>query len=467
MPEQTKGPLILGGHPDLTVAELLRQQKPDVVNSVLIIGGGIAGIQAVLDVAEAGFTAYIVESEPSLGGKMAMLDKTFPTNDCSICMGSPKMLDTVVNTNIQLLTYAEIKEVKGSVGDFTVLVTEKARHVRDDCTACGKCEEVCIVKAPSEFDQGMVQRKAIYLPFPYAVPRVFTLDMDNCRKYGGGCRACIIACRDEEGKNCIDFWQRPKTRKLHVGSIIVATGYEMLNPSVIPEYGYGEYKNVITGLQFERLLNATGPTGGKIQRPSDGERPQKIAFIQCVASRDARGRTYCSKVCCMYATKQAVLTKEHYPDLEVYIFYIDRRFYGKGHWSLYRRAAEMGVRYIRSRPSKIVELSDHDLKIKYENSETGQLEETRVGMIVLSTSLVPPRSNEKLSRILGISLDESSFFKEVDPLTRPFETEVEGIYICGFCREPADISESVAQASGAAAKAVSALIKSGAGREQK
>lgn len=466
MPEQAKPASIEHSHHDSGETTPVSEVQSQGNDSVLIIGGGIAGIQAALDIAEAGFSVYIVESDPSLGGKMAMLDKTFPTNDCSICMESPKMLDTVVNNRIQLFTYSEIKEIKGTAGDFTVKVAEKPRYVKDDCTACGKCEEVCIVKAPSEFDQGITQRKVIYLPFPYAVPRVFTLDMENCRKYGGGCRSCVIVCRDEEGKNCIDFWQRPRTREVHVGSIIVATGYEMLDPSVITEYGYGKHKNVISALQYERLLNATGPTGGRILRPSDSEKPRSIAFLQCVASRDTRGKQYCSKVCCMYATKQAVLTKEHHPDMEVFVYYIDRRFYGKGHWSLYQRALEMGVRYIRSRPGKVVELGDQDLKIKYENSETGQLEEAKVGMLILSASLAPAGSNQKLARILGISLDEHHFFKEVDPLTKPFETGVEGIYICGFCREPSDISESVAQASGAAARAVRTFVRNRVRRKQ-
>lgn len=435
-------------------------------NSVLVIGGGIAGIQAALDIAEAGYTAYIVEAQPTLGGKMALLDKTFPTNDCSICMEAPKMLDTVVNPNIHVLSYCEIREVKGSVGNFTVTIEMKPRYVKDECTACGKCNEACIVKAKNEFEQNMTERKAIYLPFPYAVPRVFTLDMENCRKYGGGCRACVVACRDEEGKNCIDLWQRPKTKRLPVGSIIVATGYEMLSPVAILEYGFGVYKNVITALQLERLLNATGPTGGKLLRPSDGAEPEGIAFIQCVASRDLRGKQYCSKVCCIYATKQAVLAKEHHPDPPVSIFYIDRRFYGKGHWSLYQRAEQMGIEYIRSRPSKITELSNHNLKVRYEDSETGKVEEKKAGMIVLSVALAPPEGNRRLAKILGIPQDGSGFFAEAAPLKRPFETGVEGVYVCGFCREPSDISQAVAQASGAAAKAITALLRSRVKRSQ-
>ncbi len=436
-------------------------------NSVLIIGGGIAGIQAGLDVAEAGLTAYILESQPTLGGKMALLDKTFPTNDCSICMESPKMLDTVVNPNIQLLTYCELKEAKGSVGNFTVSIEVKPRYVKEDCTACGKCSEVCIVKTGSEFEQNMTERRAIYLPFPYAVPRIFTLDMENCRKYGGGCRACVVVCRDEEGKNCIDLWQRSRTRKLTVGSIIVATGYDMVSPAAIPEYGFGVYENVVTGLQFERLLNATGPTAGKLLRPSDGAEPEGIAFIQCVASRDLRGKPYCSKVCCMYATKLAVLAKEHHAELPVSLFYIDRRYYGKGHWSLYRRAERMGAEYIRSRPSKVVELGNQDLRIRYEDSETGRVGERKVGLLVLCTALAPSENNKGLAKILGTPLDQSGFFAEVDPLRRPFETAVEGIYLCGFCQEPLDIAESVASASGAAAKAVLAILKSRVGVGQR
>jgi len=425
--------------------------------AVLVIGGGIAGIQAALDLAEAGQKVYLVEKEASIGGKMSLLDKTFPTNDCSICMESPKMLDVLANDNIELLAYAEVAEVNGTVGQFSVKIARKARYVKDDCTACNRCEEVCIVKVKNELDRGISERKAIFLPSPYAVPRVYVLDMDNCRKYGGGCRLCVVVCRDEEGKNCIDFWQRSRTLQIEVGSIIVATGFETLEPTMIGEFAYGRYPNVITSLQYERLINASGPTGGHLARPSDGQQPKSVAFIQCVGSRDLRAARYCCKVGCMYAAKQAVVTREHYPEVELYIFYMDRRAYGKGHWGLYRRAERSGIHYVRSRPARIQLLPGGALRLGYEDTERGRLQELEVDLLVLSTALLAGESNQRLAATLGVGIDDEGFFAEVDPLRRPFETAVEGIYVCGASRQPVDIAETVAQASGAAAKAMLAL----------
>jgi heterodisulfide reductase subunit A len=392
---------------------------------------------------------------------MARLDKTFPTNDCSICIEAPKMVDVLRHPNIELLTYSEVKEVKGSVGNFKVKILKKPRYVIEDkCNGCGKCEEVCIVSVPSEFDLGTKLRKAIYLPFPQATPKLYTLDMDNCKKFGGGCRDCVSACRDL-GLNAVDFWQRKKELEIEVGSIVVATGFEYLEPTMRPEYGYGIYKNVLTSLQYERILCASGPTSGQIVRPSDKEKPSKVAWIQCVLSRDTKvGKSYCSRVCCTYATKEAMITKERDPSIETYVFYIDRRTYGKGFEEYVRRAEKLGVKYIRSKPGEVLEdPKTRDLTIRYENMETGEVEELKVNLLVLCSAMVPSRGNEELAKILGIEVDEDGFFKSAKPWKAPFETNVEGIYLAGSCQEPMDIPDSISQASGAAAKAVTPLVE--------
>ena len=390
---------------------------------------------------------------------MAQLDKTFPTNDCSICIEAPKMVDVLRHPNIELLAYSEVKEVEGAVGNFTVKILKKPRFVREDkCNACGECEKVCIVKVPSEFDMGIAQRKAIYRPFGQAVPNVFTLDMDSCKKFGGGCRDCIAAC-EKEGANAVDFWQKEEILDIKVGSIVVATGYNLLEPT--GKYGYGKYKNVLLSLQYERMLCAAGPTSGHIIRISDEMPAKKVAWIQCVLSRNVKiGKEYCSKICCMYATKEAILTKEHEPDAETFIFYIDRRTYGKGYEEYSKRAEyKYDVKYVRSIPGEVSEdLETGDLLIRYENIETNTIDTLRVDLLVLCPPIVPNDEHAKLAEILGIELDEDGFFKLIDP-SRPFETSVNGVYLCGTCQGPMDISDSVAQASAAAAKAVSPLTE--------
>jgi heterodisulfide reductase subunit A len=449
--------------------------------AVLVIGGGIAGIQAALDVAEWGFKVYLLDSAPSIGGIMAGLDKTFPTNDCSICIEAPKMMEVKRHPNIELLTYCEVIGLRGSIGNFEVEILKKPRFVDEEkCNGCGKCTEVCPVEAPNEFDLGLGKRKAIYTPFPQAIPNVKVLD-PRCQegKYKdlGACvgtcvvscttctscpiAKCIRACR-EEGRNAIMLWQRPKRLKINVGSIIVATGFEHLNPITISNYGYGVYKNVITARHYERLLCASGPTNGEILRPSDGKVPEKIAWIQCVGSMDKRtGVEYCSKICCMNATKQAIITKEHNPKIEAYIFYTQLKTYGKGFWEFFERAKRLGVKYIMSRPAEIKEdPRTRDLVIVYEDLQTNELKELEVDMVVLSTAIVPAKKNKELAKVLGIELDEHGFFKAKDPY-HPLETNVEGIYICGGCTGPKDISESVIEASAAAALAVRAILSHG------
>jgi len=448
--------------------------------AVLIIGSGVAGIQAALDVADRDFKAYLLDSSPSIGGIMASLDKTFPTNDCSICIEAPKMVEALRHPNIELLTYCEVKQVEGSVGNFKVSILKKPRYIDEEkCCGCGKCTEACPITLPSEFDYGIGNRKAVYLPFPQAVPMKNTLDprcrKGEYRKIGSCIGTCIIDCSQcrecqiakcvhachEEGRDAVMLWQKPKKIEIEVGSIIVATGFEVLKPTIKTNYGYGAYRNVILAPQFERIQCASGPTSGKITRPSDNEPPKKIAWIQCVGSMDARtGIKYCSKICCAYTTKQAMITKEHNPAVETYIFYTQLKTYGKGFWEYFQRAKELGIKYIRGRPAEIKEdPKTKNLLIEYEDLDACKPKEIRVDMVVLSSAIVPVKGNKELARTLKIDLDECGFFKEKEPFSSPLGTNVEGVFLCGGCMGPRDIPESVSEASAAAAKAVSAIIR--------
>lgn len=448
--------------------------------AVLIIGGGIAGIQASLDIADRGFKAYLLDASPSIGGIMASLDKTFPTNDCSICIEAPKMVEALRHPNIELLTYSEVKRVEGSVGNFKVSILKKARYIDEEkCRGCGKCSEACPIKVPNEFDHGIGTRKAIYLAFPQAVPMVNTLD-PLCRKgeyqkQGGCIGTCVIDCSQcrkcpiakcvqachEEGRDAVMLWQRPKKIDIEVGSIILATGFEVLNPAIKSNYGYGVYKNVVLATQFERILCASGPTAGMISRPSDGKHPRKIAWIQCVGSMDVRtGIEYCSKICCAYTTKEAIITKEHSPEIETYIFHTNLKTYGKGFWEYFQRARELGVKYVRGRPADIKEdPKTQDLVIAYEDLDSNEPKELKVNMVILSSAIVPSKGNKKLAEMFGIELDKYGFFKEKDPFSSSLETNVKGIFLCGCCMGPKDIPESCSEASAAAAKAVGSIIR--------
>lgn len=430
------------------------REKP----SVLIIGGGIAGIQASLDLADRGLGVYLVEKTPSIGGRMAQLDKTFPTMDCSICILAPKMIECSRHPNITLLTYSEVQEVQRLEGGFKVKVLKKPRYVNEDlCVGCGKCVEKCPINVPNEFDMGLGYRKAIYMPFVQAVPRKMTIDKEHCLFFTKGvCKVCERFC----DAKAVDFNQKPEEITLNVGAIIVATGFDLFNPSRISEYGYGNYKNVITALELERLVCASGPTRGVLERPSDKKHPKRVAFIQCVGSRDLnRGYAYCSAVCCMFATKESLILKEHDPDIEVYIFYSELKVFGKGFQEFVNRARdEWGVKYIRGRPGEIKENPrTNDLIIRYENTVSRKAEELKVDLVVLCPALIPTDSNEKLAKILGAELDEYGFFKSEDLLFAPVDTNVPGVFTCGYCQGPKDIPESVAQASGAAARAAEAI----------
>jgi heterodisulfide reductase subunit A len=440
-----------------------------IQGSVMVIGAGVAGMQAALDVAEQGFRVYIVEKSPSIGGRMAQLDKTFPTNDCAMCTEGPKMVEVLRHPNIELLTYSEVKKVSGSVGNFKVTVKRKARYVDESkCIGCGKCAEVCRMKGrfPNEFDMGISRRGAVYVPFPQASPLIYTIDGENCifitkGKCGGEPQpACVSACE----RNAINLQQKESEVELDVGTIIVATGFDVLEPKALKEFGYGTYKNVLTALQYERLISASGPTSGRIIRPSDGKEPHKIAWIQCVGSRGANlGNAYCSRICCMYATKEALVTMDHHPEAKPRIFYIDVRAYGKGFEEYYKRAEKAGVTYIRGIPGEVREKKNGNLIVKYENTLKGQAEEEEVELLVLSSAMNPSASNRELASVLGIELDDAGFFKEKSPHA-PLETTREGIFVCGCAQGPKDIPDSISQALGAASKAA-IPIKDARGRE--
>jgi len=422
---------------------------------VMIIGGGIAGIQASLDLADMGIKVHLVEKQPGIGGHMAKLDKTFPTNDCAICILSPKMADCFGHQNINVMTYSEIKAVDGEVGDFRVQVTKKARYVKEDeCTGCGECVEKCPTRIPDEFNMGLSNRKAIYLYFLQSVPRIMTIDKGNCLKLTRNrCGICQQVC----DKDAVDYEQQDQDVELNVGAIVLATGFSLVDVLPLQRYGYSRIQNVITSLEYERLSSASGPTGGHLERPSDHRVAKKLAFIQCVGSRDTRRSRYCSSVCCMHSTKEAILASEHESGTQSFIFYTDLRAAGKGFQKYIRRAQEeYNVTYVRSRIGEINENWNGDPVIRYEDTETDEVHRMAVDLAILAPSLTPVRCSAELAEVLDIELDEYGFFK-----TDPYfcsETTRKGIFACGYCRDPMDIPESVTSASSAAASAASIVL---------
>jgi heterodisulfide reductase subunit A len=419
----------------------------------LIIGGGVAGIQAALDLADTGYKVFLVEKEPSIGGMMARIDKTFPTMDCSICILAPKMSDVGHHPNIELLTNSEVSEVKGYIGNFHVRVLKKPRYVTKDCSACGECAKVCPIVAPNEFDVGLASRHGIYTPFAQAVPATYIIDMNQCLNKDGVvvCDKCMKACE----RKAVVFEMKPETLELEVGTIVVATGADVFDPSVLPNYGYGRFPNVITSLEFERLINAGGPSGGHLIRPSDKQIPKRVAFIQCVGSRtDKNGRLYCSNVCCMNTIKDSLLIKEHWPDTEIYVFYVDIRAYGKGFEDLYKRARKTGVKFIRGLPAEIKEDKRiHNLWLIGENTLQKELYKINVDMAILSVGLESRKDSETIQRLLTLSRDQDGFFLEAHPKLRPVDAATGGVFFAGCAESPKDIKDSVTQASAAAARA--------------
>ena len=420
------------------------------IGAALVVGGGVAGIQASLDMADSGFKVYLIDQEPSVGGVMAQLDKTFPTNDCSMCILSPKLVATGRHPNISILTNAEIVGLSGEAGNFEVKLRRKSRYVNEEkCNGCGLCAQKCPIEAIDVFNESLSRRGAIYVKYPQAVPLKFMIDREKCI----GCSTCVEICKAK----AIEYDQKETVVPLRVGSIVLAPGFESFDAKLKSEYGYGRFQNVVTSIEFERILSASGPYGGLVLRPSDGEIPKKVAFVQCVGSRDAQiGNNYCSSACCMYGMKEAVIAKEHTPvELDCTIFYMDIRAFGKEFDAYYNRAKEeYKIEFIRSRIASIDEdPSTGNLLLRYVENEEPKTEE--FNMVVLSTGMTPPKDAEKMSKVLGIKLNKYNFCQT--ETFSPIETSKNGIYVCGAFAAPKDIPESVAQASGAAAKAMSII----------
>lgn len=435
-------------------------------NAVLIIGGGIAGIQAALDLADQNIQAYLVEKKPSVGGHMAMFDKTFPTLDCSACILTPKMVELEKNPNIHLYTYSEVIGIEGSIGNFKVKIIQKPRYVQEDkCKSCGDCADICPIEVGNEFDRGFGIRKAIYIPFSQAIPLVYTIDKDSCIN----CKLCSNVCKAK----AIDYDQEPQIIELNVSAIILATGYDLFDVNfkkAYSNYGYGKYSNVITTLDFERFLNVTGPSCGHPIRLSEGKIPKKIAFIQCVGSRDPnQGKAYCSRICCMASIKQAILAKEHIIDCDSYVFYIDLRTFGKGYEEFFNLAKERyGINFIRGKVSEIIEDSKtKNLIIKVENTELGEFINIDVDLVILSAGTVISNGSIQIREILENKfqipiIDNDGFFIQLHPEVSSTETNIPGILATGFAVGPRDIPDTVAYSSAAVTKA--ALIAKGENR---
>jgi heterodisulfide reductase subunit A2 len=431
----------------------LNEIKVPVTKTALVIGGGIAGIQASLDIANTGHKVIMIEKDPSIGGHMSQLSETFPTLDCSQCILTPRMVEVAQHPNITLYTYAELESLEGFIGNFKAKIRRKSKSLDEKlCTGCGLCTTKCPVKKiPSEFNEGLGKRTAIYVPFPQAVPNKPVIDRKNCTYYiKGKCKVCEIVCPT----GAIRFDQEDQIMEVEIGAIVIATGFTVKQTDFFPEYGYGKYADVITGLQFERLASASGPTLGEIRRPSDGKVPEKIVFLACAGSRDpAKGIPYCSKICCMYIAKHAMLYQHKVHGGKSYVFYMDIRAGGKQYEEFVRRAIEDdGVNYIRGRVSRIYEKNGKLIVNGVDTLLNAMPVEIEADMVVLATAGVANDGAEELAQKLHISYDPYKFFAEAHPKLKPVETNTAGIFLAGACQAPRDIPESVAMASGAAVK---------------
>lgn len=447
---------------------LIEGETP-MTKRALVIGGGIAGITAALDIADAGFPVDIVEKDYTVGGKMAKLDKTFPTLDCASCIVTPKMTEVSQNPNIRILSYSEVAGVKGYIGNFEVDIKRHPRYVDETkCTGCGACIEKCPnKKVPNAFNLNLNNRKAIDIPFAQAVPKVAAISADYCLHIKGMkngkdnvCGFCEKAC----AAGAINFHQEETMLTEKYGAIIVATGYNPISLEKFDEYAYSQSPDVVSSLEFERLCNASGPTNGHLLRPSDGKEPKNIVFVQCVGSRcsadSTKGHEYCSKICCMYTAKHAILTRDHYPDTNITVFYIDVRTPGKNFDEFYRRAVEQyGVHYIKGQVGKVTPLSDGTLDVQGSDLILNRQVHIKADMIVLAASIEADKSARPLATMLTTSMDNNDFFLEAHAKLRPVESPTAGIFLAGCCQGPKDIPETVAQSSGAAAKAICLLVK--------
>ncbi|MGP8320765.1 MAG: CoB-CoM heterodisulfide reductase HdrA2 [Methanosarcinaceae archaeon] len=434
--------------------EPLKSKTIKINKDVLVIGGGVAGIEAALNLADSGFHVYMVEKESTIGGKMALLNEVFPTNDCSICVLAPKMTDVQNHSDIDLFTFSEITKITGSIGNFQVNGIKKPRYVSEDkCKGCvEECSRVCPVEISNPFDFGLGKAKAIYMPIPQAVPQVVCIDSEYCV----GCGLCKQACPAD----AIDYDQKNEPFSLTVGAIIVATGYQLFDASRKEEYGYGIYPDVVTNMELERMLNASGPTRGKVVVPSSGEVPGRVAFIQCVGSRDATvDNTYCSRVCCMSAIKNAIMLKERYPDIEIVIHYIDIRASGEMYEEYYERTQSMGVDFIRGKVAQVSENTDGNLLLRFEDTLESKILEETYDLVVLSTGMEANRHADNISKMLNLSRRPDRFFSSAHPKMRPVDAHINGIFIAGCASGPKEIQVSIAQGGAAAARVVRLLNK--------
>ena len=440
--------------------EPLEARTVPVEPRVLVVGGGVAGIQAALDMADAGTKVVMVERKQSIGGRMAQLDKTFPTLDCSACILTPKMVSVASHPNITLHTYSEVEEVSGYVGNFTVKIRRRARYVDEHtCTACGVCIDKCPKKTPSEFDEGQALRKAIYRLFPQAVPGKPVIDEGLCTYFQNGkCRVCERFC--EVG--AIRWDDKDEIVEVKVGAILVATGYDLINGNRLARWGYGKYDNVLTGIEFERLNNATGPTGGKIVL-KDGSTPKSVAILHCIGSRDRNFKEYCSRTCCMYALKFAHLIREK-THADVYDFYIDMRCFGKGYEEFYHRLQEEGVTFVRGKAAYVTDqaLLDEEkgkLVVSVEATTLATNLRVPVDLVILASAMTPQPDAEAVARLFGIGRSPDGFFMEKHPKLEPFSTATEGVYLAGACQGPKDIPDTVAHGAAAASTALSLIMR--------
>jgi heterodisulfide reductase subunit A len=438
--------------------EPLQEPVVEVKKASLIVGAGIAGISAALDLANAGFKVYLVEKEPSIGGKMSRWDKVFPTLDCSSCILTPRMAEIGAHPNIELFTMANVEKADGFVGNFEVTVRQKPRYVDvKKCTSCGDCSKVCPVDVPAEFDANLTYRRAVYIPFAQAVPSSYLIDMKNC--LGVDVIRCG-KCKEKCEPGAINYEDHEKIIKLQVGTIIVATGFEVFDASQKEEYGYGDFPNVVNLAEVERMLSSAGPTQGHVVRPSDLQEPKRVVFIQCVGSRDERTNKYCSRVCCMTAIKQARMIRDKL-GAEVFLFYIDLRTFGKGYEEFYESTAAAGVTFIRGRVGEI--LQDDETKsliVRGEDTLLGKpMQFDNVDLVVLSTGVVPPASTKEIAHVLNLSQSPDGFLLEAHPKLRPVDSFNDGMFVAGMAQGPKDIPDTVAQAKAAASGAMALMGK--------
>ncbi len=441
--------------------EALSEREVGVTPAALVIGGGIAGMSAALTIADAGFKTYLVEREPSIGGRMAQLHKTFPRLDDAGDMLTEVMAEVDNHPNIVLLTHTQVENVEGYIGNFEVTVTQRPRYIdADRCTACGECALACVLagRIPDEHDQGLSKRGAVYQPFPGAVPSTFVVDAENCLFLRDGACGDAPACATACPEDAVVFDQQPKTATLNVGALIVATGHDLFDPRLEPELAYGVYPNVVTALEFERLTDPSGPTGGQIR--VNGSEPQDVVFIHCVGSRYKEHLEYCSRVCCMYTAKQAHLVRRALPEADVTVFYMDVRAFGKGFEEYYDQVRAEGVRYRRGNPSEIYrDRKTGKLIVRAEDTLIGQAVAVPADLVVLATGVRARDDAQEVAGLLKLARSADGFFAEAHPKLRPVDTTSDGVFLAGTCQAPKDIPDTIAQAKAAASSALIPLSK--------